>query len=193
MIENYEKYLAFISERLTGFFEKQSTYIKCKEGCARCCKNAEFPYSRVEMKYLLSGFLTLDKEVQDIVEQQLLKTADLKKEFKGEKFLYDCPFLVNNSCSVYKYRGVVCRTFGLIENAEEGKSKAPFCAFEGLNYSQIVDVEKRILSLEKYDKLGLTQEPLGFNIGYSFLTHSDFERKFNFEFGEKKPLIEWFL
>ena len=34
MIENYEKYLEFISGKIDGFFEKQKPYIACKEGCS---------------------------------------------------------------------------------------------------------------------------------------------------------------
>ena len=41
-------------------------------------------------------------------------------------------------------------------------------------------------------KLKLVDEPLGFNISYKFLTDPDFEKSFKFEFGDKKPLIDWF-
>ncbi len=193
MIENYKIYLDFISKKISNFFEKQKPYIKCTKGCGRCCKNAEFPYSKMEMKYLLCGFLSLDPKTQEKIEHQLQITADNKKAFKGDKFLYDCPFLIDESCSVYEYRGIVCRTFGLIENVTNGKSKIPFCAYQGLNYSNVLDEKNHMLSTEKYENLGIDQEPLGFNINYNLLTDEAFEKKFNFKFEEKLPLIDWFM
>ncbi len=193
MIENYVAYLKYLQERLDRFFASQKEYIACKKGCAKCCKNAQFPYSLIEFKYLLQGFLTLDKETQDKVEANISKIYQDKKLFKGEKFLYDCPFLIDEACCVYDYRGIVCRSFGLITAARENKNaKIPFCAFIGLNYSNVLDDEKKKLSGEKVEKLGLKEEPLGFNIGYDFLTNKDFERGFNFSFGDKKALIDWF-
>ena len=141
MIENYEKYLVFLNNKLTGFFDKQKPYIKCQKGCAKCCKNAEFPYSFMEFKYLLTGFMDLDKQIQDIVEENIKNTVEQKESFTGKTFFYDCPFLINDACCVYDYRGIVCRTFGLmaINKDKNGNTKAPFCIHEGLNYSMVFD------------------------------------------------------
>ena len=170
MLEGYVKYLKFLDSKLSTFFESQSPFIFCQKGCAKCCKNAQFPYSATEMQYLLK-----------------------KKTFKGKKFLYDCPFLIDDVCSVYEYRGVLCRTFGLMTKYDTGKLKAPFCTFEGLNYSNVLNLSKRTVSVRKYKKLDTKKEPLGFNISYHYLTDPEFEKTFNFCFGDKKPLIEWFL
>ena len=56
MFKNYELYLSQIDSKLKDFFERQKPYIHCKLGCAKCCKNAEFPYTRLEVTYLLNGF-----------------------------------------------------------------------------------------------------------------------------------------
>ena len=79
----------------------------------------------------------------------------------------------------------------------EGHSKIPFCAFEGLNYSNVVEPDTGIISTEKYKKLCEKSgenlpEPLAFNTGYKFLISKDIEENFNLNFGEKKPLIDWF-
>ena len=114
MKENYITYLKFLEEKLDVFFESQKEYICCHKGCSLCCRHAEFPYSRLEMQYLAEGFFSLDEELQNLIESRFEVLKQEKKEFKGEKFLYDCPFLVDDACSVYEYRGVVCRTFGLL-------------------------------------------------------------------------------
>ncbi len=193
MFENYEIYLKFLNEKLTKFFNSQKQYIFCTKGCGKCCKNAQFPYSLMEIKYLLAGFLRLDKATQDIIEANLQKVAEEKKNFKGEKFMYDCPFLVNDVCSVYQYRGVICRSFGLMTTSEDGRIKAPFCCFEGYNYSNVMNKRGTKISSRKFKALGVKEEPTAFNVSYKFLTSQDFEQTFHFLFGEKKPLIDWFL
>ena len=45
----------------------------------------------------------------------------------------------------------------------------------------------------KIKKLGVKEIPLAFNTNYQFLTDSDFEKLFDFKFGDKKPLIDWFI
>ena len=192
MLNGYIAYLNFLNEKLDRFFESQKPFIFCKKGCSKCCRNAQFPYSVIEMKYLLNGLLSLDKEIQMQIEKNLKNILAQKQQFSGKKFRYDCPFLINDSCSVYDYRGVVCRTFGLMTRYENDKLRAPFCTFQGLNYANVLNLKKRTISPRKYKKLNVKEEPLGFNISYKYLTDEEFEKAFGFQFGEKKPLIEWF-
>ena len=191
MIENYKKYLNYLNDKLLGFFDNQKEYIKCSKGCSKCCQTGEYPYSETEFRYLIAGSLELDKETQNIIEKNILDVQRRQKNFSGEKYTYVCPFLINDMCSVYEHRGIICRTFGLIDNTNES-AKLPFCAHDGLNYAEVADFEKNILSEEKYSKLNLKNKPLGYNISYDFLTSEKFERVFNFQFGEKKSLISWF-
>ena len=192
MLGNYVAYLDFLNQKLLKFFDSQKPYIFCKQGCARCCKNAQFPYSAIEFRYLLNGALQLDKCTQKKIEINIKNIFDKKKKYSGKKFLYDCPFLIDDCCSVYNYRGVICRTFGLMTNTENQKIKAPFCAFQGLNYSNVLNLRKKTISVRKFKKLQTDLEPLGFNISYKYLTGEDYEEAFNLKFGESKPLIEWF-
>ena len=192
MINNYVKYLDFITQKIDKFFEIQKPYIFCKKGCAKCCKNAEFPFSALEAAYLSQGINTLDDKIQGKISEKIEKILKDKENFKGEKFLYDCPFLIDDVCCLYKYRGIVCRTFGLIVADNDDKAKIPFCYKDGLNYSNVVDFEKNVISKEKCDALGFENEPVAYNISYDFLTGEGMEKAFNIKFGEKHPLVEWF-
>ncbi len=193
MLRRYEQYLEFLQKKLDKFFEAQKPFIACKEGCSLCCQNAQFPYSLLEVKYLVQGMFELPVEVRLKVEDKMIEIIEQRRNFKGERFLYDCPFLINGSCCVYKYRGIVCRAFGLLTKKEEGKTKTPFCCFKGLNYSNIYDEKEKKLSEVKMQELGITQEPLAYNVSYPFLTGESVQNAFKLNFGEKKPLIEWFL
>ncbi|MBQ8886995.1 MAG: YkgJ family cysteine cluster protein [Candidatus Gastranaerophilales bacterium] len=190
-MDKFIGYLNFLQNNLNKFYEQQSPYIACQRGCCLCCKNAQFPFSEMEFNYLIQGSLTLSKEVQNKIEENIAKVIKDKKEFNGETFKYDCPFLIDNVCSVYEYRGIVCRTFGLIEENGD-KAKIPFCHEEGLNYSNVVDKEKNTISQEKYLALNEENLPLAYNINYNLLTSKKVEQEFGFKFGDKKPLIDWF-
>lgn len=192
-MENYINYLKFIEEKLNKFFESQKPFICCKKGCGKCCKNAIFPYSAIEMRYLMSGMFFLTDEDQEIIAQNVERILKAREEFKGDEFRYDCPFLLNDECSVYSYRGVICRAFGLMTINKDKSIKVPFCCFDGLNYSNVVDFETSKVSPEKHKALGCEEEPTGFNVSYEFLTNPEFEKEFGFDFGERKPLIDWFI
>lgn len=193
MLENYKKYLAFIMPKIDKFFEEQAPYIFCKKGCAKCCKNAEFPFSALEISYLFEGIDRLDINTQDKITAKIKQINAEKDNFDGEKFLYDCPFLIDDVCSVYEHRGLVCRTFGLITTkAGKDNVKLPFCYAENLNYSNVVDFERNVISKEKCEKSGFKVEPQGYNASYKFLTSERMEKAFDINFGEKKPLIDWF-
>lgn len=45
-LQKYVEYLVFINQKINNFFENQKDYIACKNGCAKCCKNAEFSYKK---------------------------------------------------------------------------------------------------------------------------------------------------
>ena len=158
-----------------------------------CCKNAQFPYSKIEMDYLMIGAWQVDLETKKAIAGNVKKIRQQKAEFKGENFRYDCPFLINDVCSVYEYRGIICRTFGLMTKGNDGRIKVPFCCFKGYNYSNVMEDGGNKISAEKFKALGVKEEPVAFNVSYEFLTDPDFEHGFKFEFGEKKPLIDWFL
>ena len=196
--QNFFIYLKIIQNNLDAFFENQKEYIMCKEGCNLCCQNAEFPFSEVEFDFLLDGFLKLDKklqmEIMDKVEFIIQDKLEFRKKENKAPFLYECPMLINGKCSVYEYRGIVCRAFGLMSfepNSEE-TTKIPFCAFKNLNYSSVLDCDTKVISKEKFEKGNFIEEPKAFNIKYERLTKESYEKKFNFTFGDKKPLIDWF-
>lgn len=193
MIENYEQYLDFLTGKLNKFFEAQSPYIFCKRGCAKCCQEGEYPFSQIEFDYLIRGFTSLPKETRFEILNNIAQIKLAKKNSTEEKFLYQCPFLINNECSVYTHRGIICRSFGLIYTvAGEAKPKIPFCAYKGLNYSNVFDTETGMIPTEKYKAMNIDKEPLAYNVSYNFLTSEDFEKMFKFKFGDKKPLIDWF-
>ena len=113
MLDNYIMYLSYMQNKISKFFKEQKDYIFCKKGCAKCCRNAQFPYTEMEFRLLYQGLMRLKPDIQ----RQVLDKVDLiiidkhrhNIAHPDEKFRYDCPFLINEDCSVYNYRGLICR------------------------------------------------------------------------------------
>lgn len=193
-LEAYVEYLNFIQEKIDKFFIEQSPYICCKEGCSKCCESGEYPTSELEMHYLMRGFLQLPEDTRTIIRERIAVLSKQKTEFEGKEFLYNCPFLIDNKCSVYKYRPIICRAFGLsYYGINDPKVKLPFCINEGLNYSMVYDEERKTISTELYKKTGIGQEPLSYNLSLKFLLDNESVHNLGIEFGQERNLIEWFL
>jgi Fe-S-cluster containining protein len=200
MYENYQEYLNWLSAYLEKYFKDQSPYIHCKEGCSFCCEKGEYPFSRLEFEYVSLGIKFLPVEVQNQIKQQVEIIKEAKDSFKktneGEKFLHSCPFLIDKKCSVYDYRGLICRSHGLLyfdidKNGEE-QFRIPACVHRGLNYSEVYDEKLQMISSKKFIDSGIVVEPLSYNVGIDFLQDNEKTRELNLDFGESKALIDWF-
>lgn len=197
MLEKYEKYLEIIEDRLLKkFFEQQKEYIHCKPGCSLCCETGQYPFSEVEFQYAMIGYETLSEDEKSIINSKAREIKIQKEQSKDDVFMHECPFLIDKKCSIYKYRGLICRTHGLMfyykdKNGIE-KNKGPDCVNEGLNYSEVYDQETGTISVEMWEKSGIKTEPLAYNLGQKILLNSDLAKGMELDFGESKALIDWF-
>lgn len=182
MITRYKEYLEFLDKKLSKMFEAQKPFIKCKEGCAYCCKEGEYPLSELEYVYMMLTYNELDDELRDKVTENIITLLK-----KSREKMYECPFLVDNRCSIYKARGVICRTFGLISYDDKDKKRIPFCVNLDLNYANVYDKEKHIIVSNAKDGT----EPAAYNITRKVLITPKVEKQFDIFFGDDKPLIEW--
>lgn len=184
--ENFEKFLQSVDSDLEKIFEHQKEYICCKKGCSLCCENGDYPLSKIEFEYMLEEFFKLDNELKIQIYQNIIK---IKQE---NKVFYVCPFLINNSCSIYSHRPFVCRTFGVLTEDSKGNPAFPMCASQGLNFSKIYDKEKQHLSAELVEKNHLKTFPKIFRLNNKVIMNLPFAKELNIEFGEAKRLIDFF-
>lgn len=200
MIELYEKYLNNIGESLDKFFAQQKPYIFCEEGCSICCEMGEYPFSELEYRYAMIGYNALEQKDKDIIQSKIKKIKEDKNNSKnenlnGKKFMHECPFLLNKKCSIYKYRGLICRSYGLVYYIEDKNGeisyKMPCCCDEGLNYSNVYDKETRTISSKKWKETGIETEPVSHNVGLNFLLNNNTTNVLGLNFGESKALIDW--
>lgn len=192
-LDAYIEYLGFLQEKFDKFFANQKEYICCKKGCSLCCETGEYPLSEIEMHYLMNGFMRLDENIKSQIREKIKNLKERQKNSTEKPFLYDCPFLIDKQCSIYKFRPIICRVFGLpYYGINDTRVKLPFCTKEGLNYSQVYDFERDMISSELYKKSGIKNEPLSFNLSLKFILDNETVHKLGLNFGEERNLIDWF-
>ena len=177
MFERYESFLSDLDKKLNKYFKEQSENICCKQGCSGCCEVGDYPFTQQEMMYLMEGFKNLPYDTKVLVKENLMA---IKKNRVSMHLFYKCPFLINNECSVYKYRGITCRTFGLAYMREDGMVSVPECVHDNLCYSKV------------YENDELSTEPVKEDLSLLKITEGDLAKKYNLEFGESRSLIDWF-
>ena len=159
---NYKNFLDQLDKRLSLYSELHNKFIKCKKGCSICCEKGDYPLSQLELEYLMQGFIALNNEEKNIVKNNINQMK------KGGK----CPFLVNNECSVYTYRPIICRVYGIAYLCAKNIVKTPYCVNEGLNYSEVYKDGEIIIN------------PIKENLDTPTLLKE-------FEFGEIRNLFDW--
>lgn len=185
MLKRYEEFLKEFDLMLGTLFEQHKRYVKCKKGCSICCEKGDYPFSQLEFAYLTQGYINLPYYTKIIVQQNIANIKMDKKEHKkSERFEHKCPFLVNNECSVYQYRGLVCRTFGLCYYDDvKGYVKLPGCVHNGLNYADFYDEKEKKLNINNIINL---------NLRIDRILNSELAESYKLESGDIRPMMEWF-
>lgn len=91
-----------ISDSMTQAYLEQVGPVMCKKGCSNCCKNPVVPFTEPEL-IGISWYAT-EKLTNPVREQ-------IKQRLYDHEATVECPFLLNNECSVYEVRPLICRQF----------------------------------------------------------------------------------
>ena len=161
---NYSSFIKALDIRLDNYFKSQAEFICCKKGCAHCCKKGDYPTSELELRYLMEGYAKLDNTIK----------IEIQNNLKNVKKGGECPFLINDCCSVYQYRPIICRVHGLAYLCTDNTAKVPYCTNFGLNYSKI------------YSNSILSGDPIKEN-----LDTQNILKELNF--GEIRNLYDWLV
>ncbi len=91
-------------DRLDGListaWEAYQDKMACKAGCFSCCRN-DFRISLIEGFEVHQAFRALSQASQEIISNNL---QDSHRQL--------CPLLIDNQCSIYEHRPILCRIFG---------------------------------------------------------------------------------
>ncbi|MEI8378134.1 MAG: hypothetical protein WCF95_06315 [bacterium] len=196
-LEKYIAYLEKLKKRLDVYFKEQKEFLKCKAGCDLCCKASYYPVSQLEYEYIKIGLNEkFTFEEREKINQAVLAIFKKRRLFAKENsnlfdFFYECPLLVDGVCGIYEYRGLLCRSHGLIYNDTDNlnKENIPHCVTLGLNYSDVFEKETNKFSEEKAVALGIKARPKAYDLSYTPLMKA----ADGLEFGDIRMLFEWIL
>lgn len=195
-LKDYEHYLKTIGSIVEKFFEQQKPFIFCKEGCSICCESGNYPFSKLEFDYAIIGFKKLPENTQKKILAKVKMIKTVKEQSAETNFFHACPFLINKKCSIYAYRGLICRSYGLIthytDREKDLKCNFPCCVLNGLNYANVYDKNLKKISTELWKKSGIETEPIAFNVDVDFLLNNSETQKLKLDFGQQKCLVDWF-
>ena len=189
LMKRYTIFLHTLNGELGRMFENQAEFIMCKEGCSFCCEHGEYPLSKLEFDYLLEGYKKLDSETKFKILENIARINEEQTKSTETPFMHDCPFLINKRCSVYENRGIICRTFGLLCEHDDGRLTMPFCQDKGLNYSNVFDDEVGQITSEKVDQC--QTEPRAFRVSRDNIQNLSIAKNLDIEWGESKTMIDY--
>ena len=171
MFKQYKYFLEKLDLKLQKYFERDLDKIECKKGCSLCCTNGDYPLSYLEMRYLMYGFSKLEKNIHDDVKKNIQRLIQNKTQKS-----HVCPFLIENTCSVYGFRPLICRVHGLAYLRKNGVVNLPGCSDFQLNYSK------------NYDGKTVDFKPIDEDLSINEII----KRENKISFGEIRSMIEWF-
>ena len=162
MLNKYKNFLKDFDNKLSIFFKSHKQYIRCSCGCSECCEKGDYPISNLELEYLMQGFIKLDNNIKKQVQE------NIKNIRRGEK----CPFLLNQKCSVYEFRPIICRVHGIAYLCKDKTVKIPYCVNSNKNYADVFKNGEILINpvLENLDTPQVLKD---------------------FDFGEIRNLIDW--
>ena len=189
--KRYSSFIDSLTLQLNKMFEDQKEFIKCKKGCAHCCKEGEYPFSKLEIEYLMDGYRKLPKDIKDSVKKNMEKLDIEYSKSEGKQFMYTCPLLVNNECVVYDYRGIICRTFGLLLDHGNEDYTMPFCHELSLNYAAVYDEESGTIVDEKNGVKLCETEPKAYRATRDNIMNISVAKDLDLAWGESKTLYDY--
>ena len=138
LFKQYEELVNKADQAFQKMGQEYGSCIKCKRQCSDCC-NAIFGLFLIEIAFIQHHFSRLDGMVRQEVIVRADKAAEDLKKIEEKLQAYDddpqmksyalskerlrCPLLdVNQECTLYPFRPITCRVYG-IPTAVQGKAR----------------------------------------------------------------------
>jgi len=145
-MSSYKEFIEDV-DRLTAKLQaRYSKHLVCRAGCAGCCHHHLSVFA-VEAEEARAAIESLPAPIRVRVEEQAREV--INREAQGERVA--CPLLVDDRCSIYESRPLICRTQGLplLMEAEDGGLEVDFCPLNFTGAGAVDDLdEERLVPLD---------------------------------------------
>ncbi len=120
MSNKYQQLITEVNDLTARLNERYRSHLQCRSGCSGCCHHhlSVFP---VEAAIIKVAIQDLPQILQERIHQQAISVVEHETEI--------CPLLVDDKCSIYNSRPIICRTQGLplLYEAEDANQEVDFC------------------------------------------------------------------
>ena len=141
-LELYRQLIEGVDDLTSQLNERYQSHLQCGAGCSGCCHHHLSVFA-VEAAVLTEAIAALPEAQQTRIRQQAIDVKE--REAKGESVA--CPLLLDNLCSVYEARPLICRTQGLplLYEADDGAQEIDFCPLNFASDAAIAELQDEYL------------------------------------------------
>lgn len=120
-----ERHLASVDREFSRVFKIYADRMQCRKGCSMCCSQM-FSISCLEAAYISRAVKQMPAERREALRaraseykrqrQRMLESADRTEDdgvFPLRGLRLQCPALENDACSIYPWRPIICRKWGI--------------------------------------------------------------------------------
>jgi Fe-S-cluster containining protein len=124
VISAYRKFIEQVDRLAARLSSRYAHHLVCRAGCSGCCHHHLSVFA-VEAAAAREAIEALPKEILTVIERQAREV--IEREAGNQPVA--CPLLVEDRCSIYESRPLICRTQGLplLLEAEDGEAEIDFC------------------------------------------------------------------
>ncbi len=142
MTEPYRQLIEYADSLTAKLSSRYAEHLVCRSGCSGCCHHHLSVFS-VEAATVRAGIEALPEPLRIQLNEQARKTLEL--EARGQSAI--CPMLIDDRCSVYESRPMICRTQGLplLIEAEDGEAEVDFCPLNFTDENAMADLDQDYL------------------------------------------------
>jgi Fe-S-cluster containining protein len=170
-VTSYRKFIEEVDRLAAKLQARYSKHLLCRAGCSGCCHHHLSVFA-VEAEEARAAIEALPAMTRANVEEQAREV--IKREAQGEAVA--CPLLIDNHCSIYESRPLICRTQGLplLIEADDGGQEVDFCPLNFTGPEAIDDLDEdhlapldalnlrlALINLERGREIGLSDESSG--------------------------------
>lgn len=139
MTDSYRQLIKQVDNLTTTLSSRYARHLVCRAGCSACCHHHLSVFA-VEAAAAGEAVETLPESVRAQLNQQARDV--LEAEARSEAVA--CPMLIENRCSIYESRPLICRTQGLplLIEAEDGEAEVDFCPLNFTAETAIDDLDE---------------------------------------------------
>src|SRR5262245_41766590 len=142
-MSSYKEFIEQVDRLAAKLQARYSTHLVCRAGCSGCCHHHLSVFA-VEAEAARAAIEALPAPIRDRVEGQAREV--IKREAQGVPA--PCPLLVDDRCSIYQSRPLICRTQGLplLMETEDGGQEVDFCPLNFTGDGALDDLDEDYLA-----------------------------------------------